>query len=79
MLTVLLLAKKFEELGAAVSRRESSSGEPFTTDEGNFILDCRFGQIDDPASLAARLSGVPGVMEHGLFVGFADEIIVGHG
>ncbi len=72
-----LLAKKFEELGAKVSRRESASGEPFTTDEGNYILDCRFGQIDDPASLAARLSGVPGVMEHGLFVGFADEIIVG--
>lgn len=72
-----LLAKKFEELGATVSRRESPSGEPFTTDEGNYILDCRFGQIDDPASLAARLSGVPGVMEHGLFVGFADEIIVG--
>lgn len=72
-----LLANKFEELGATVSRRESPSGEPFTTDEGNYILDCRFGQIDDPASLAARLSGVPGVMEHGLFVGFADEIIVG--
>jgi ribose 5-phosphate isomerase A len=74
-----LLAKKFEEMGAVVTRRESPSGQPFTTDEGNYILDCRFGLIEDPATLAARLSGVPGVMEHGLFVGFADEIVVGRG
>jgi ribose 5-phosphate isomerase A len=72
-----LLAKKFEDMGAVVTRREAKDGTPFTTDENNFILDCRFGLIVDPVTLAARLSGVPGVMEHGLFVGFADDIVVG--
>lgn len=72
-----LLVRKLEKFGGEVRRRELSDGSPFTTDEGNFILDCRFGAIDDPAALAAQLSSVPGVMEHGLFVGFADEIIVG--
>jgi ribose 5-phosphate isomerase A len=50
---------------------------PVVTDNGNLLLDCAFGDIDDPASLAATLSGVPGVVEHGLFVGLADEIHIG--
>lgn len=53
------------------------SGAPFVTDEGNYILDCRFGVIADPAALAARLDALPGVMAHGLFVGMAELAIVG--
>lgn len=50
---------------------------PVVTDNGNLVLDCGFGAIDDPAALAATLAGVPGVVAHGLFVGMADEVHVG--
>lgn len=50
---------------------------PVITQHGNMVLDCEFGPIDDPAALAPTLSGIPGVLEHGLFVGLADEIVVG--
>ena len=50
---------------------------PVVTDNGHPVVDCEFGAIDDPESLAATLSGIPGVVEHGLFVGVADEIHVG--
>ncbi|MBD3367209.1 MAG: ribose-5-phosphate isomerase RpiA [Candidatus Eisenbacteria bacterium] len=51
--------------------------EPFVTDQGNWILDCEFGPIDDPEALAGVLREVPGVMEHGLFLGMADAVVVG--
>lgn len=50
---------------------------PVVTDNGNLVVDCEFGAIDDPAALARTLSETPGVVEHGLFVGVADEIHVG--
>ncbi|WP_435118150.1 ribose-5-phosphate isomerase RpiA [Halolamina sp. C58] len=50
---------------------------PVVTDNGNLVLDCAFGEIDDPEALARALSAVPGVVEHGLFVGLADELHVG--
>jgi ribose 5-phosphate isomerase A len=43
----------------------------FVTDEGNHILDCRFGPIDDPEALASAIRSIPGVVEHGLFLGMA--------
>jgi ribose 5-phosphate isomerase A len=49
---------------------------PFRTDSGNLILDCPFGRIEDPARLAAALSGIAGVVEHGLFVGLATTVLV---
>lgn len=63
-------------MGAAVVRRVSSDGAPYVTDGGNQILDCRFGPIADPATLGARLKAMVGVVEHGLFVGFAPTVIV---
>ncbi|MFC6736478.1 ribose 5-phosphate isomerase A, partial [Halolamina salina] len=50
---------------------------PVVTDNGNLVLDCAFGEIDDPDALARTLSTVPGVVEHGLFVGLVDEVHVG--
>ncbi|QLG28481.1 ribose-5-phosphate isomerase RpiA [Halorarum halophilum] len=50
---------------------------PVVTDNGNLVLDCDFGSVTEPAALARRLSGIPGVLEHGLFVGLADELHVG--
>jgi ribose 5-phosphate isomerase A len=48
----------------------------FVSDEGNYILDCAFGEIPEPRQLAARIAGLPGVMAHGLFVDFADRVLV---
>jgi ribose 5-phosphate isomerase A len=56
--------------------RKGKGGEPFLTDEGNLILDCAFGRIPDPEVLAFALKRVPGVVEHGLFLGVADLAIV---
>jgi ribose 5-phosphate isomerase A len=53
------------------------SNEPYVTDNGNYILDVDFGRIDDPATLAARLDALPGVIDHGLFVGLVHELHVG--
>jgi ribose 5-phosphate isomerase A len=74
-----LLAKKITALGAAVKVRSDSSGNPFITDEGNHILDCNFGQIPDPPALACELESMPGVVEHGLFIGMAAVVLIGKG
>ena len=50
---------------------------PVVTDNGNVVLDCAFGDIDDPSGLGRTLSVTPGVVEHGLFVGLIDELHVG--
>jgi ribose 5-phosphate isomerase A len=56
--------------------RRTTSGEPFVTDQGNHILDCHFGAIAEPEVLSFALKRVPGVVEHGLFLGVADLAIV---
>jgi ribose 5-phosphate isomerase A len=65
-----------EELGAQVSIRKTDKGDFFLTDQGNFILDCSFGPIKDPSWLAARLCERAGIVEHGLFIGIATDVIV---
>jgi len=52
-------------------------GKPFVTDGGNLIADCAMAGIPDPAALEARLAAVTGVIESGLFIGLASEILVG--
>lgn len=49
--------------------------KPFVTDGDHFILDCHFGRIPEPEELASRLSAIPGVVEHGLFIGIACAVI----
>jgi len=71
-----LVAKKISDRGAIVARRCDPSGKPYTTDEGHHILDCHFGKISDPVALARRLSDMPGVVEHGLFVGMASVVLM---
>jgi ribose 5-phosphate isomerase A len=56
--------------------RKGPDGRPFVTDGGHWILDAQLLRISDPPALAARLCKVPGVMEHGLFVGIAQTAIV---
>jgi ribose 5-phosphate isomerase A len=64
-------------LGCEPVLRCTDIGTTFRTDESNVILDCPFGRIDDPESLAAELSLIPGVVEHGLFLGMIDEMLFG--
>jgi ribose 5-phosphate isomerase A len=74
---VPVVRRDLAALGARVSLRVGVDGAPFVTDGGNQILDCAFGAIAEPDVLAARLDRVVGVVEHGLFVGFAPTIVVG--
>ena len=63
-------------LGARATLRKSESGQPYETDQGNWILDCVFAPILDPRPLAERLAERAGVVEHGLFCGLATEVVV---
>lgn len=53
-----------------------TNGEPFVTDGGHYILDASFGRIPDPRALSNRLHEIPGVVEHGLFIGLARMAVV---
>jgi ribose 5-phosphate isomerase A len=63
-------------LGAEITPRRNDDGTLFQTDQGNVILDCDFGPISDPVQLAARLDERAGIVEHGLFLGLATDVIV---
>ncbi len=53
------------------------AGTPYITDEGNYILDCRYvGGIADPAGLHAALNQIPGVVENGLFLGMVQQVVI---
>ncbi len=67
-----------ESLGGKPTLRTNPDGKPFVTDEGNYILHCRFEAISDPAELERHLLTRAGIVGTGLFLGVADEVIVGH-
>lgn len=66
-----------ESFGGDARLRLARDGSPFLTDQGNFIVDWGSGEMDDPSFFADRLSKRAGVVEHGLFIGTASDIIVG--
>ncbi len=68
--------RHLEAAGANGKRRNGSDGEPFVSDNGNFIIDCAL-DIADPAALDARLSRIAGVVATGLFIGIATRVIAG--
>ncbi len=70
-------ARRLEGLESRVSLRLIGD-QPFKTDNDNYILDCRFDQIGDPARLEREIKLLPGVIESGLFVSLVDFLIVGH-
>ena len=69
-------ARHMQDAGVDGQLRRGPDGAPFVTDNGNHILDCALA-IPDPAALDARLAGIPGVVETGLFIGIATRVIAG--
>ena len=63
-------------LGSVPQRRYTAGDQPYLTDGGNFILDCRFGPIADPAALERKIAMTVGAVESGLFVGRATLVVV---
>ena len=74
-----VVEKKITALGASIKLRMTRDGSPYITDNGNQILDCSFGKIEDPPSLARELGDIPGIVEHGLFIALASVAFVGKG
>jgi ribose 5-phosphate isomerase A len=74
-----LVAKRIVAMGADAQLRRDAAGNAYLTDENNYILDCRFGEIRDPDRLARELSEMPGVVEHGLFIGMASLALLARG
>jgi len=70
-------ARQLEALGASVTRRRATDGDWFVTDQGNAVLDCAFGPLDDPERLAERIDAVPGALGHGLFLTEIDALYLG--
>jgi len=70
------IERAFAELGLAGPIRLRGESSPFVTDGGHYILDCSLGSIAEPERLSEILSPIPGVVEHGLFIGLARAAII---
>jgi ribose 5-phosphate isomerase A len=69
-------ARLLTDLGCVATLRRQSE-MPFVTDNGNHILDCAFGAIEDAPALEKRIKLLPGIIECGLFIGIADTLVIG--
>jgi ribose 5-phosphate isomerase A len=69
-------ASLLESLGARITLRRQADGTPYRTDQGNLILDCAFGPIQQLAELDAQLNARAGIVGHGLFLGLVTDLIV---
>jgi ribose 5-phosphate isomerase A len=69
--------RRVQELLPDAELRQGDDDDPYLTDEGHLILDCGLPDVDDLDRLGARLKGTVGVVEHGLFLGMADEVLLG--
>ncbi len=65
-----------ESLGAKVTLRRNADRSPYHSDCGNWILECNFGPIERPHILAEKIKSRAGIVEHGLFLGLASDVIV---
>jgi len=71
-----LVKRSLLELGFHVQLRLNANGSPYITDEGNLLFDCSGIMMDDPERIAAILDDTVGLVEHGLFLNFADLALV---
>lgn len=76
--TIRLIEALSAEAGCEgdIRLRPGKGNHPYVTDQGNFIVDCAFPKITEPEVLAFALTRVPGVVEHGLFLGLCDLALV---
>ena len=72
-------AARVAATGCEARLRAGAPGAPYVTDNGNHILDCRYGRIADPAALHRALKALTGVVETGLFPGMAAAVVVSDG
>jgi ribose 5-phosphate isomerase A len=73
-----LCRRRLKDLGCEPTPRQVE-GRPFVSDNGNFILDCAIGPLDDPAALERQIRSIPGVVDTGLFLGTAHTVLVAEG
>jgi ribose 5-phosphate isomerase A len=76
--TTMLMQQLAARVGCTgeIKQRLLADGTPFISDNGNFILDCHFEQIEQPEALSGAFTQVPGVVENGLFLNIASVAIV---
>src|SRR6056297_1003391 len=70
--------KKLIEKFSCSSEIRKEDGEIYVTDNGNYILDCDFGKIEDPLKITVELNKLPGVVENGIFAEMAEIVVVGY-
>ena len=75
-MAVPLVARRLQQMGMSPTVRKTASGANYITDEGNLILDCACGEIDDPHRVAASITEIVGVVEHGLFLDMAERALI---
>lgn len=71
-----VVVRAFERMGGVATVRQAD-GKPYLTDNGNLILDTKLEPLDDARKTDAQLRAVPGVVDTGLFLGMADEVLIG--
>lgn len=78
--TERLMRKLFADVGLGDPKIEMRGGleKPLITDSGHYLLDCHLEVIPDPENLGQKLNQIPGVVEHGLFIGIATDAVAGH-
>lgn len=77
-MAVAPVTRALEALGGTPELRMGVNKDgPVITDQGNMVLDVKFTGIEDPADLEKTINNIPGVLENGLFVGLADEVLIG--
>jgi ribose 5-phosphate isomerase A len=69
---------QLESLGGKPVQR-MCGGQPYHTDQQNYVVDCHFASIEAPRALATKLEAIPGIAEHGLFIGYANAALVADG
>ena len=73
-----IVFEQLEELKYSPALRLQDES-PLLTDEGNYIIDCKMGRVDDLLELETKLNRIPGIVENGLFTGMCDLLILGNG
>ena len=73
-----MVIQTLEDMGAKCEIRMAQRKDgPVITDNGNFVIDAKFDEIDSPSHLEIDLNAIPGVVENGIFSQMVDRVIVG--